>query len=127
MIDLLLSLTLAGDTLISLGLTTRADRWGRRATLAGGALVLGLGLACGEWLGWPWLVQPAADVVGRLIERRVDVGAQARARLHLWGGLRLSAPLSSSDTGSTSHDTRGRSPSTHQIIRLTGSWCSSTP
>lgn len=72
------------------------DASGRRhrlaKALAGGALVLGLGLAWGEWLGWPWLVQPAADVVGRLIERRVDVGAQARARLHLWGGLRLSAP-----------------------------------
>jgi MFS family permease len=39
-IGLLLSLTLAGDTLIALWLTTRADRFGRRRTLLLGALLM---------------------------------------------------------------------------------------
>ena len=39
-IGLLLSLTLAGDTLLSLWLTTRADRLGRRRVLAIGALLM---------------------------------------------------------------------------------------
>jgi MFS family permease len=44
-IGLLLTLTLAGDTAISLLMSTRADRMGRRWMLAGGALlVLGAGL-----------------------------------------------------------------------------------
>jgi MFS family permease len=44
-IGLLLTLTLAGDTAISLWMSTRADRMGRRWMLAGGALlVLGAGL-----------------------------------------------------------------------------------
>jgi MFS family permease len=43
---LLLTLTLLGDTLISLALTTQADRLGRRKTLiAGAALMAGAGLA----------------------------------------------------------------------------------
>ena len=37
-IGLLLTLTLVGDTLVSLWLTTRADRFGRRRTLLIGAL-----------------------------------------------------------------------------------------
>jgi MFS family permease len=44
-IGLLLTLTLAGDTLVSLWLTTRADRVGRRTMLAAGAvLMVGAGL-----------------------------------------------------------------------------------
>jgi len=39
-IGLLLSLTLAGDTLVSLALTTRADRVGRRAMLLAGAALM---------------------------------------------------------------------------------------
>ncbi len=39
-VGLLLSLTLAGDTIISLWLTTWADRLGRRRTLIGGALLM---------------------------------------------------------------------------------------
>jgi MFS family permease len=39
-IGLLLSLTLLGDTAISLLLTTRADRWGRRRTLLVGAVLM---------------------------------------------------------------------------------------
>lgn len=57
-------------------------------------LAVAMGLVWGERRGWPWLVQPAADAVSRLIDRRVDVGGQApaQARLHLWGGVSLSAP-----------------------------------
>ena len=38
----LLTLTLLGDTAISLWLTTRADRWGRRRTLIVGAILMAL-------------------------------------------------------------------------------------
>jgi MFS family permease len=45
-IGALLTFTLLGDTVISLWLTTSADRWGRRRTLIAGALLMGLaGLA----------------------------------------------------------------------------------
>jgi MFS family permease len=45
-IGLLFTLTLAGDALISLWLTTSADRWGRKRTLILGALLMaGAGLA----------------------------------------------------------------------------------
>jgi MFS family permease len=39
-IGLLLTLTLLGDTLISLGITTHADRWGRRRMLILGAVLM---------------------------------------------------------------------------------------
>lgn len=39
-IGLLFALTLVGDTLISLALTTHADRWGRRRTLVLGAVLM---------------------------------------------------------------------------------------
>ena len=42
-VGLLLTLTLLGDAAISLGLSTRADRWGRRRTLAAGAVLMLLG------------------------------------------------------------------------------------
>jgi len=42
-IGLLLSLTLFGDVVISLWLSTHADRWGRRRTLVAGALLMALG------------------------------------------------------------------------------------
>lgn len=54
--------------------------------------LLVLAFAWGEHLGWPWLVQPAANAVARIIERRIDVTAGEQARLHLWGSVRLSAP-----------------------------------
>lgn len=73
----------------------RAWRPSRRAgTVLLVLLALLVGLVWGERQGWPWLVQPAANVVSGLIERRVEVSGQAtaRARLHLWGGVSLSAP-----------------------------------
>jgi MFS family permease len=42
-IGLLLTLTLLGDTAVSLGITTRADRVGRRRMLIAGALLMVLG------------------------------------------------------------------------------------
>src|SRR3989344_3884424 len=70
----------------------RSWPWRGRVLALLGALLLMLGLVWGERQGWPWLVQPAADLVARLIDRRVDVAGQAQARLHPWGGVRLSAP-----------------------------------
>lgn len=60
-------------------------------------MLLLAGLVWGEHRGWPWLVQPAANAVSRLIDRRVEVGGptqetDAQARLHLWGAVSLSAP-----------------------------------
>ncbi len=42
-LGLLLSLTLLGDAALSLWLSTRADRWGRRRTLLAGAALMALG------------------------------------------------------------------------------------
>jgi MFS family permease len=39
-VGLLLTLTLLGDTVVSLAITTRADRWGRKRTLALGAVLM---------------------------------------------------------------------------------------
>ncbi len=61
-IGVLLALTLAGDTAVSLWLTTRADRAGRRTMLAAGAVLL---LAAGIVFGLTteyWLLLVAATV-----------------------------------------------------------------
>jgi MFS family permease len=59
-IGLLLSLTLAGDTLISLWLTTRADRVGRRRVLVLGALLMaGAGAVFGVGSAFPVLLLAA--------------------------------------------------------------------
>lgn len=63
-------------------------RWHWLGALAGVALAL----VWAEQDGWPWLVRPAANVLSRTIEREVDVQGEQQARLHLWGGVRLSAP-----------------------------------
>ncbi len=56
-------------------------------------LVVAGAAAWGEQQGWPWLVKPAADAVGRLLGREVKVfGGAEQARLHFWGGLRFEAP-----------------------------------
>src|SRR4051812_50094613 len=54
---LLLTLTLAGDTAVSLALTTQADRIGRRRTLITGAILMaGAGLAFGLTRNFAMLV-----------------------------------------------------------------------
>ncbi len=64
-IGLLLSLTLAGDTVLSLWVTTRADRAGRRRMLAlGGVLMAGAGLAFAGSTGfWVLLVAATAGII----------------------------------------------------------------
>jgi len=61
-----------------------------------GALLTVAALCCamawGERQGWPWLVQPGADLLARTLGREVSIDGDEAARLHLWGGLRLSAP-----------------------------------
>ena len=72
-IGLLLSLTLAGDTLISLWLTTRADRVGRRKVLVIGALLMaGAGAVFGVASAFPVLV--LAATVGVISPSGNEVG-----------------------------------------------------
>lgn len=61
-IGLLLTLTFLGDALISLWLTTRADRFGRRATLKVGALLMVLGGASMASTGNFYLLTIAATI-----------------------------------------------------------------
>src|SRR3989304_8219974 len=56
-IGIVLTLTLIGDTVISLWLTTNADRIGRRRVLVAGSLLMvgaGVGFAATSWV--PWLI-----------------------------------------------------------------------
>src|SRR3954470_6960439 len=64
-VGLLLTLTLAGDTLVSLLLTTRADRFGRRSTLIAGATLMALaGLVfAASRLFWILLVAATIGVI----------------------------------------------------------------
>lgn len=72
-IGLLLSLTLAGDTAISLWLTTTADRWGRRRTLILGAGLMALaGLAF--ILTENWLLLMLAATVGVISPSGNEIG-----------------------------------------------------
>lgn len=72
-IGLLLSLTLVGDTLISLWLTTHADRVGRRRTLIVGALLMvAAGVTFATTTSFPILV--AAATIGVLSPSGNEVG-----------------------------------------------------
>jgi len=64
-IGLLLAMTLAGDTVISLWLTTRADRLGRKRMLVAGAFLMVLGGGVFALTGhfWPLLVAATIGVV----------------------------------------------------------------
>src|SRR6516165_6650907 len=64
-IGILFALTLAGDTVISLWLTTRADRIGRKRMLIAGAvlMVLGGGVFAVTGQFWPLLVAATIGVV----------------------------------------------------------------
>jgi MFS family permease len=72
-IGLLLTLTLAGDTLISLALTTRADRFGRRRTLLVGAVLMVLAGILFVATGNFWLLLLAATI-GVLSPSGYEVG-----------------------------------------------------
>jgi MFS family permease len=72
-IGLLLALTLAGDALISLWLTTRADRFGRRRTLRVGAGLM-IAAAIVFALSGDFVVLLAAAIVGVLSPSGNEVG-----------------------------------------------------
>lgn len=59
------------------------------ALLGALAVVLVVGVAVCEWVGWPFLRGPIASLIGRQIERGVSFGDDFR--LSLFGGLRLSS------------------------------------
>src|SRR5262249_19382811 len=61
-IGLLLSMTLVGDTAISLWLTTRADRLGRKRVLIAGSVLMVLGGLVFAWTGNFWVLLAAATV-----------------------------------------------------------------
>ncbi|HET7702749.1 MAG TPA: MFS transporter [Candidatus Limnocylindrales bacterium] len=72
-IGLILTLTLVGDTLVSLWLTTRADRIGRRRVLVAGSLLMagaGLAFAATSWVpllilaGTIGVISPTGNEVG---------------------------------------------------------------
>jgi MFS family permease len=70
---MLLTLTLLGDTAVSLVLTTRADRIGRRRMLiAGAALMTGAGLVFGFTRNFVWLI--VAGTVGVISPSGNEVG-----------------------------------------------------
>jgi MFS family permease len=70
---LLLTATLVGDTIVSLLLTTRADRIGRRATLiAGAVLMAAAGVAFASTRSWWWLV--LAGTIGVISPSGHEVG-----------------------------------------------------
>jgi len=70
---LLLTATLVGDTIVSLFLTTRADRIGRRATLiAGAVLMAAAGVAFASTRSWWWLV--LAGTIGVISPSGHEVG-----------------------------------------------------
>ena len=72
-IGILLTLTLVGDTAISLGLTTAADRFGRRRTLVVGAALMVLASAVFASTGSFWLLLLSA-IVGVVSPSGYEVG-----------------------------------------------------
>jgi len=72
-IGLLLTLTFLGDAAISLGLSTRADRWGRRRTLLMGAALVVLG---GAGMAWTdnFLLLAIATTIGVISPTGAEVG-----------------------------------------------------
>src|SRR5438270_717144 len=72
-IGLLLALTFLGDAVISLWLSTRADRWGRRRTLLMGAALVVLG---GAGMAWTdnFLLLAVAATIGVISPTGAEVG-----------------------------------------------------
>lgn len=71
----------------------------RAGSVLGLALVLVIGFATGETLGWPWLIRPLQDQLSQRLQRPVQLQqadetrpAGAGAQLHFWGGLSLQTP-----------------------------------
>ena len=72
-IGLLLTLTLAGDTAVSLWLTTRADRLGRRRMLVVGAVLMAFAGIVFALTPQPWLLL-IAGVIGVISPSGKEVG-----------------------------------------------------
>ena len=67
-------------------------RW--PAAVLGGVLALILVVVVFEALGWPFLVSPVQQWLGKTLDRRVefkDSGAHGGVRIHLLGGIRVAA------------------------------------
>ena len=97
-IGTLLTLTLAGDTLVSLYLTTRADRIGRgRVLIVGALLMAAAGLAFAStsrfWLllvaGTIGVISPSGNEVGPFLSDRAGRAVVRRHRPDADGGVRL--------------------------------------
>ena len=118
-VGLLLTMTLLGDTLISLYLTTQADRIGRRRMLIiGAALMTAAGLVFG-FTTWFWLlviagtigvISPSGQEVGPFlpIEQAAlaqVVGARARTEVFAWYTLAgsLASALGAVAAGALTH------------------------
>lgn len=80
--------TLKGSSMFDM--SQRSARVLLGVSIAAGALA---GAAWAEHLGWPWLVKPGANAVGKLLGRQVTVHDEAgQARIHLWRRFELQAP-----------------------------------
>ena len=102
---ILLSATLLGDTLVSLLLTTRADRIGRRRTLAAGALLMtaaGVAFACTRqmWLlvaaGTIGVISPSGQEVGPFLpieQAALSEVVPDRSRTHVFAWYTLAGSL----------------------------------
>ena len=81
---------------MSPGLARGAQR--RRVLLAAGlfAAVVAVGIGVCEAIGWPFLAGPMQRWLGDTLDRRVSLSAEAtaqpQAKIHLLGGIRISAP-----------------------------------
>ena len=68
-------------------------RW--PAAVLGGVLALILVVVVFEALGWPFLVSPVQQWLGKTLDRRVEFrdesGAHGGVRIHLFGGIRVAA------------------------------------
>lgn len=71
------------------------------SAVLGLGLLLVLGFAMEEMLGWPWLVQPLQTQLSQRLQRPIQLGPPEayaasgtghRARLGFWGGLSLQTP-----------------------------------
>ncbi len=91
-VGLLLTLTLGGDLLISLWMTTRADRLGRRAMLVAGAILMAMaGVVFASTAWFPLLL--AAAIIGVISPSGTEVGPflaveQAAISQHVTGPAR---------------------------------------
>src|SRR5438477_4824364 len=84
---------LCDDNHAMAGIPKRARRIG--AVMTALLLALGVGVALGESLGWPFLAGPLQRWLGSALQRTVRFGPdprQPQLRTHLLGGVELTTP-----------------------------------